>query len=147
MVREYQDWPNDDLTLVLEAHKSKSDHDDPLLEQAISLAATICWEWCRQSGDRLVLVVAGATLTVREGMTGQALARGLLERLALEPGAAEIDADAVISALHTCRLPTGPIAVISPSPSGLAARLESALRRRTAPVALGSREAAPFFEP
>jgi len=119
---------------------------DPALEDAISLAATICWEWCRQTGDRLVLAVAGAEITVQEGVTGRALALDLLERLALEPGVANVDADRLVAQLTSHKLTPGPILVIAPALSDLAARLEIALRRRTAPVAAGSSDAGDFFE-
>src|SRR5207237_602192 len=114
MVREYEDWPNDDLTVVLDARREAGAGDDPLLEQAISLAATICWEWCRQTGDRLLLAVAGAEMTVQEGATGRELAQALLERLALEHGATDGDADRIIAQLQGRKLSPGPILVISP---------------------------------
>ena len=34
------------------------------LERLLSLAATICWEWCRQKGDDFALAVAGERPTV-----------------------------------------------------------------------------------
>jgi hypothetical protein len=146
MVREYEDWPNDDLTVVLEARKTPGLADDPLLEAAISLAATICWEWCRQTGDRLVLAIAGAEVSVHEGVTGRALALVLLERLALEPGAADVDSDRLVAQLTGRRLPPGPILVVGPAASDLAGRLELALRRHVAPVGVGSDDAGEFFE-
>jgi uncharacterized protein (DUF58 family) len=146
MVREYEDWPNDDLTVVLDARRSASTDDDPRLEVAISLAATICWEWCRQTGDHLMLAVAGATVCVHAGVTGRALALELLERLALEPGTVAVDSAGLIEQLASRRLPPGPILVIAPAESDLAARLELALRRRTAAVAADSGDAGAFFE-
>jgi uncharacterized protein (DUF58 family) len=146
MVREYEDWPNDDLTVVLEAHRSAGTDDDPRLEVALSLAATLCWEWCRQTGDRLVLAVAGATVSVHAGVTGRALAVELLERLALEPGSVAADSAGLIEQLARRKIPPGPILVIAPAGSDLAARLELALRRRTAAVAADSDDAGEFFE-
>jgi uncharacterized protein (DUF58 family) len=146
MVREYEDWPNDDLTVVLEARRATSEGDDPNLELAIRIAATICWEWCHQTGDRLVLAVAGATGTVQDGITGRAVARAMLERLAVEPGISTIDADELAAKLHRHRLPAGPILVVSPRPSELAARLQRHLRRHVAAVVAGSSEAGAFFE-
>jgi uncharacterized protein (DUF58 family) len=146
MVREYEEWPNDDLTLVLEARKGPRDADGPLLEQAISLAATICWEWCRQTGDRLLLAVAGAEVTMQEGATAHALARVMLERLAIEPGAEEVDTDRLIALLRARKLSAGPIVYVSPRPSVIAAQLQFSLRRRNIPVAISSGDAAGFFE-
>ena len=146
MVREYEDWPNDDLTIVLEARRADGDGNDPLLEEAISLAATICWEWCRQTGDRLLLAVAGASVTVQQGPTGHTLACEMLRRLALEPGASEIDAGALLGHLYGCHLSPGPILVISPRASDLASRLQLGLRRRTAAAQMSSGDAGAFFE-
>ena len=36
MVREYEDWPNDDLTVVLEAGRDSGTDDDPQLERGIA---------------------------------------------------------------------------------------------------------------
>ena len=146
MVREYEDWPNDDLTVVLEAARAPGDDADPLLEHAISLAATICWEWCRQTGDRLTLAVAGATVTVQYGVTGQELACALLARLALEPGARAIEAEDVAAKLHRCHLSPGPILVLSPRASDLGSRLQLTLRRRTSVASVESGDTAGFFE-
>jgi uncharacterized protein (DUF58 family) len=152
MVREYEDWPNDDLTVILEARRDPAaDEDadadaDARLELAIRLTATVCWDWCRQTGDRLVFVVAGTAVTIQDGVTDRALARTLLERLALEPGAAVIDTSQLAARLQERRLPVGPILVISPSESDLALRLQQQLRRRVAAVVAGSGEAAAFFE-
>jgi uncharacterized protein (DUF58 family) len=146
MVREYEDWPNDDLTIVLAARRGAGDGDDALLEAAISLTATVCWEWCRQTGDHLVLAIAGAESSVHDGVTGHALARDLLERLAVEPGAAEINPGLILNRLQRHKLPPGPILVITPEESDLAEQLQQALRRRTAPVVVAAGDAAPFYE-
>ena len=147
MVREYEDWPNDDLTLVVEARKSAGLDEDPALELAISLAATVCWEWCRQTGDRLVLAVAGSAVSVHDGVTGHGYGCTLLRQLAGGAGARTIDAGAVIDQLQLRRLPAGPVLVIAPADSDLPARLQHSLRRLVAPVAAGSEDAAGFFAP
>ena len=146
MVREYEDWPNDDLTVVLEARRIPSDGEDALLEETVSLAATICWEWCRQTGDRLLLAVAGRSITLQQGITGQKLASDMLRRLALEPGATEIDTGELLAQLYSCHPSPGPVLVISPRESDLAERLQMALRRRTAGLVVGSGDAGAFLE-
>ncbi len=146
MVREFEDWPNDDLTVILEARRAPGEADDPHLEDAIRLTATVCWEWCRQTGDRLLLVVAGAETAVQDGATGRALAIAMLQHLALEPGVAEVDARGPITALQARHLPPGPVLVISPGPSVLAESLQRALRRRVAAVDVAAGDAAAFFE-
>src|SRR5204863_4021232 len=63
MVREFEDVPSDNLILVVDPSLPEKRGRDTLhsgvpspffalLEDAISLAATICWAWCRQTGDR-----------------------------------------------------------------------------------------------
>jgi hypothetical protein len=93
-----------------------------------------------------VLAVAGATVSINEGVTGRTLALALLERLALEPGAVDVDSSHLVEQLANRRLSPGPILVIAPAKSDLAARLEFALRRRTAAVAPESGNAGEFFE-
>jgi uncharacterized protein (DUF58 family) len=147
MVREYEDWPSDNLILVLEARKdpAQGEADDPLLERAISLAASTCWEWCRQTGDRLVLAVAGAESTVLEGATNRDLALRLLERLALEPGTLP-DPAPVVAQLQARQLPPGPVLVISPGESRLAGQVQDALRRTPVAIDVSSGDADEFFE-
>src|SRR5438105_4446578 len=79
MVREFEDMPNDHLVLIVEPGLPHN----PLLERLLSLAATICWEWCRQKGNRLALAVAGGEPGVLVGNTGYDCACAMLGRLAL----------------------------------------------------------------
>src|SRR5262249_8291835 len=76
MVREFEDVPTDNLVLVVDPAAG------PGLEEAISLAATICWEWCRQRGDHFVLALAGTSSVVLRGATGWAHALNMLGCLA-----------------------------------------------------------------
>src|SRR5579884_877742 len=69
MVREFEEPPSDNLILVLDPWVGAGDARAgagaafgsllPRTEDAISLAATICWEWCKEAGHHFVLVVAG----------------------------------------------------------------------------------------
>ena len=75
----------------------------PLCEQfedVVSLTATICWEWCRRRGDRLILATGGDKPVVLDGLTGPVHARRVLECLAAvecQPGPANA---AVIAAMR-----------------------------------------------
>jgi uncharacterized protein (DUF58 family) len=80
MVREYEDLPGDDLLLVFDPSAPATPEQ---FEAAVSLAATICWEWCRQRGDRLILATAGPRPTFQDGLTGPEHGRRLLTTLAL----------------------------------------------------------------
>lgn len=77
MVREFEDVPGDDLLLVVVPGGD--------VERTVSLAAGVCWEWCRRRGDRLALLAGGQLLDDR---TGPAHARALLECLAALPAGA-----------------------------------------------------------
>ncbi len=161
MVREFEDTPTDNLIVVVDATIAASaavagiqaleaDLDNPArqqLETAIRLAATVCWEWCRKKGDRLALAVAGAAPTVTVGVTGQAFAIALLERLALETGATRPDLEALSRHLTAADLPPGPVLLISAQVSDLPAMLERQLQRRVACVSVADGSYSEFFSP
>ena len=109
MVREYEDWPNDPLILVVEAAKLEGDGDDPLLERTISFAATVCTEWCRQTGEPFALIVAGQGCQLIQGTTGKDLLQRMLTALALEPGAAQPMIASVAEFLAQPKMPAAPI--------------------------------------
>jgi uncharacterized protein (DUF58 family) len=79
MVREYEDLPGDDLLLVFDPAAPAGAAE---FESAVSLAATVCWEWCRQRGDRLILAAPGPAGTLLDGLTGPEHGRRLLAFLA-----------------------------------------------------------------
>ncbi len=84
MVREYEDVPPESLTIVLDG-TTRCPRE--LLEQAVTFVATLCWEWCRHRGERLVLAIAAAESAVLAGTTGPELGTELLDLLAVaEPG-------------------------------------------------------------
>jgi uncharacterized protein (DUF58 family) len=134
MVREFEDEPSDNLLLVIDPTlPSESDYCGvPLREQfeeAVSLAATICWEWCRRHGDRLVLATAGANPVVLEGLTGPVHARRVLECLAvLECTAGPCD-PAVIARLKECSLSSAIVVLVALGRSALTDLLSRALGR------------------
>lgn len=149
MVREFEEFPNDNLLLIVEAWRPTDPEGapDPTLERTISLAATVCWEWCRQKGDRLTLLLAGATPRLLTGVTGQALALELLECLALEPGTDQVDGAALVELLHRQReLPVGPALFVSSRGDALAELLASSLHRKVAAVDVRAGEEEAFFE-
>jgi uncharacterized protein (DUF58 family) len=168
MVREFEDVPANNLVLVLDPSlpndergtmndepKTGPDHSSfivphsSLLEDAISLAATICWEWCRQKGDRLVLAVAGDRPAVLDGVTGRDHALRLLECLAvLEPGTGEAGAgyELVLERLAGMPLPPAPVLLLSAGPSDLAAELGRRLRRPVACLDVSALSGVDFYE-
>jgi uncharacterized protein (DUF58 family) len=134
MVREFEDVPTDDLILVVDparAARTPAGAPCPDVEALVSLAATLCWEWCRQRGDRLVLIVAGPEPAVLDGVTGPEHARRLLDCLALlEAGPCRtLDADPLLRRLRGEALPAAPVVVLAAGPSGLGDTLGQHLRR------------------
>ncbi|HZV07364.1 MAG TPA: DUF58 domain-containing protein [Gemmataceae bacterium] len=135
MVREFEDEPSDNLLVVLDPTlPAESDYCGvPLrdqFEEVVSLTASLCWEWCRRRGDRLVLATGTAKADVLDGLTGPAHARRILECLALlECGMGPAD-PAVIARLQERRLPSALVVVVALGRSTLAEPLRHALGRR-----------------
>jgi uncharacterized protein (DUF58 family) len=140
MVREFEEEPCDNLLLVVDPTlpsipERARGRDSPSLheqfEEMISLIASLCWEWCRRRGDRLVLAAATPEPSVLDGLTGPAHARRILECLAvLECRTGPADAT-VIGRLPVWRLPTALVVVVAAlGRSTLAEPLRRVLGRR-----------------
>ncbi|MGH7171223.1 MAG: DUF58 domain-containing protein [Gemmataceae bacterium] len=131
MVREFEDEPSDNLLLVVDPTlPAESDYLRQQFEEAVSLTASICWEWCRRHGDRLVLATATADPALLDGLTGPAHARRVLECLAVLPCGKGPADPTVIARLQTHRLPPAMVVVIALGHSALAEPLRHALGRR-----------------
>ena len=121
------------------------------LESAVSLAATVCWEWCRQKGDRLVLAVATADAPLLlDGTTGQKHAELLLEGLALLDGTPATNSAQLLEQLTRAALPPGPVLLIGTRPEGgprdLGDFLAQGLRRPVAVVDVARLDEYDFYE-
>lgn len=142
MVREFEDMPNDHLVLLVDPGQSAG----PALETLLSVAATICWDWCRQKGDRLALAVADAAPTVIVGTTSNECAALMLERLALAEPRPQGDSTLFVDKLREAELPPGPILLLSPTESDLAAEVSQVLHRSVAHINLSREADREFFE-
>jgi uncharacterized protein (DUF58 family) len=138
MVREFEDAPVDNLILILDAWRPQVPDGSraavgarvsPALEAAISLTATICWEWCRRTGDHLTLGLAGSHTEVTGGMTSRARGLAFLESLAIEQGDPAPDSSTLLDRLSEMRLPKSAVVLISIRPDSFADALAAALRR------------------
>jgi uncharacterized protein (DUF58 family) len=145
MVREFEETPTDNLVLIVDPFRSPTTDSATRLEEAISLAATICWEWCRQTGDRFVLAVAGDDPVVIDGFTGRDLAMRLLECLALESGTSEPNYVKVVDRLQPV-LPYAPILLVSTRPRGLEDDLERTLHQPIARLDVSNPRTMDFWE-
>jgi uncharacterized protein (DUF58 family) len=128
MVREFEDVPNENLVVVLDLARANV----AAREAAISLTATVCWEWCRQKGDHLTLALTRPEPVVHDGITSVEHAERLLEHLALLDAAAIPSASAqsdLVERLAGRRLPSAPVLVIRAGKSGLEEELSRRLQR------------------
>jgi uncharacterized protein (DUF58 family) len=146
MVREFEETTSDNLLLVVdpwlpaESAESRSPSlgkprpAERVLEDTVSLAASICWEWCRQKDDHFTLAIAGPAPVVCSGITGREHAERMLERLAVLRGSPDSFPDLLCDALLPARLPPGPVLVVGTRPSDLVAPLTFYLQRPVAEV-------------
>ena len=146
MVREFEDWPNDPLILVVEAAKLGGVDDDPLLERTISFAASVCVEWCRQTGEPFALVVAGQGCQLVQGTTGKELQQRLLTALALEPGAEQPMIGQVVDFLARPKMPVAPILLARNRWSPLEGLLRERLYRPVLAWDVGSDKEGSLFQ-
>jgi uncharacterized protein (DUF58 family) len=164
MVREFEDEPTNDFVLVVEpwlpaadanawrTPQGPAEDDRPprrslaRLEEALSLAATICWEWCRHRGHRFVLAVAGPSPLVVDGLTSREHALLMLECLAVHPGSPAPAADRLAERLAALPLPSAPVLVVSTHPTSLGDTLAVRLHRPVVTVDVSARAGCDFFE-
>jgi uncharacterized protein (DUF58 family) len=143
MVREFEEYPNDDLVLIVDTTAKIAAE---LFERMLSVAASICREWCRQTGDRLVLAIAGPKPTETRGVTGPLLLVDALRLLAaVEPPGSSESPNGIASLLETPIPPTAHL-VLSVGPSRLPELLRETVRQSIAVVDIGAHEEDDFFE-
>jgi uncharacterized protein (DUF58 family) len=147
MVREYEDVPSDNLLLVLDTALPPGFGAAERFEDAVSLAATICWEWCLQTGDRLLVVVADNPGRVLDGVAGPAHARKVLECLALAQGGPASDAGALQSCLAGYAEIAAAAMVVSAGASSLTGPVARALRRPVTCLDASAAEVGDFYQP
>jgi uncharacterized protein (DUF58 family) len=148
MVREFEDLPGDVLQLVFDPTAPPASNEaNDRFEAAVSLAAAVAVDWRRETGDRLIAVVAGSEPVVLDGATGPGQTRRVLEALALvEPqAAARVDAAALLGRLAD--LPPAAIVVIGAGGGSMADRLRRALDRPVLALDGASVDGYDFYEP
>jgi uncharacterized protein (DUF58 family) len=134
MVREFEDLPGNDLLIVLDAaaYLPSEDGESVEFEAAVSLAATLCWEWCRHRGDRLTLGVAGADPIFLGGLTTADLALQTLLRLAVvRPGPGTQATETTLERLADLTPPSASVLLIA---HGQPSLLEPLRRRLERPI-------------
>jgi uncharacterized protein (DUF58 family) len=144
VVREFDQGSHHDLLLLVEPFSPAAGSND--VEAVIALAATICWAWSRESGDRVVLAVVGADPVAAVGGDGLDAVVPLLETLAGIEASATADLAGLERRLRDVPLPGGAALLVSSRPDGSTAeRLSLSLDR---PVAfLSATDPPPFYQP
>jgi uncharacterized protein (DUF58 family) len=164
MVREFVEPPLDNLTVILEPWTPEPTEDllaralrplegprDPrpplaLLEKAISLAATICWEWSLMPGSTLGLGLADRKSSALVTESGMRRALGPLERLALVEGVTKPRLAELIAELRKQPLPAGPVVVITTHATELDHALAAGLGRPVVALNVADTLVDEFFE-
>jgi uncharacterized protein (DUF58 family) len=142
VVREFDHGTHHDLVLIVEPFGE----DAEAVDAAVTLAATICWAWSKEAGDRVILAVAGQDPQVRVTGDNPGTVITLLEALAEAEGTTRIEAGLVARRLHERPLPPGPALLVSSRTDAVTAdALSEALDR---PVAyLNAADPPSFYHP
>jgi uncharacterized protein (DUF58 family) len=146
MVRDFEEYPNDDLVLLVDLTVTHADQPHRLVafERMLSVAASIFREWCRQKGDRLTLVLAGKSPEILNGATGAGLLGQAYRMLATARHEPRIDDS--LAALRDHPLPPTAHLLLSVGPSRLPEAIHDLLHQPMATVDVMAGEEAAFFE-
>jgi uncharacterized protein (DUF58 family) len=161
VVRQFDNARGQDVALFLDLWQPAADaagNVDPValekVETALSLAATLIVNTCRQGGYRLVMVVAGEELVQFDARTSASLAREALAHLAvIQPRTRSALPDGFVDALSSTA-PLSTILMVSTRPLNLlqlmADReppLPHATASRIQSIAVGTPEMVHYFSP
>jgi uncharacterized protein (DUF58 family) len=143
-VREFDHGTHHDLLLMVEPFAASAESAE--VDAAVSLAATICWAWSKESGDRIVLAIGGPEPQMLTYGESQAAVFTLLEGLAGVQGSTEIGESRLARLLDDRPLPAGPALLVSSRTDGRTADEMSRLLDR--PVAyLNASRPPSFYQP
>ena len=147
MVRDFEEYPNDDLVLLVDLTVTHADQPHRVLafERMLSVAASVCREWCRQKGDRLTLVLAGKSPEILQGTTGVGLL-GQAYRLLAAARHEPLD-DATLETMREHPLPPTAHLLLSVGPSRLLETIRDLLHQPLATIDVIAGEETAFFDP
>lgn len=158
MVRQFERRQNHDLALLVDLWQPAAPTPAHLerVELAVSMAATLLRETCRQGGGRLWIATAGRQFALFQGAASLALLRDGLERLAVVEADDHQRLGALVAAAHRevprgarCMLiSTRPLAAGSAgAPEGLDHRFADKLMQPIEIVDVGSPQFDRYFQP
>ncbi|HEV3417450.1 MAG TPA: DUF58 domain-containing protein [Pirellulales bacterium] len=98
MVRQFEQPRSENLTLLIDLWQPASPArcDEETVELAVSFAATIVADACRRGGCQLAVIIAGRELTSLSGGASRALARDVLQQLAVAEATSSSPSSAMI---------------------------------------------------
>jgi uncharacterized protein (DUF58 family) len=144
VVREFDHGTHHDLVLILEPFAGAAGSE--AVEAAVSLAATVCWAWAQEAGDRVTLAIAGPQPVLMTSGDRPGAVIELMEALAAVTGTDQINAAALGRRLLERPLLAGPALLVSSRPDPRTAEELSRILDR--PVAYLTTEAKPsFYQP
>jgi uncharacterized protein (DUF58 family) len=160
MVREFEDAPGEHLILVVDPYlpadcgaarpsfqsAATVTARSSRLEDAISFAATVCWEWCRQPGNRFVLGIAAEQPVICDGATGRTHALTMLESLAIQQTTSGKRASDLVDQLSALPLPPAPVLLVSAHADRLGEALARQLNRPVVRIDPGSLDDLEFYD-
>jgi uncharacterized protein (DUF58 family) len=169
MVREFEDLPSENLLLVFDPTLIlDEDHLAPAerfadrrwlreqFEQAVSLVASIAWDWCRRRGNRLVFAFAGKETQLLDGPTSLAHGYAVLEFLSRcrpnrvhgSPRREDVDASMGVVAgwLRAKPMPAYSALVVTIEASALVEPLQDVLNRPVSWVDVTTLNRLDFYE-
>jgi uncharacterized protein (DUF58 family) len=130
MIREFEESAGQNLLVILDPWCENPDFPDAGLEAAISLAATICFAWCRERHDRFTLGIAGAAPELVTGSASRDTALKSLQALARASGRRRIEAAPLAQLLARARAPDAlPLLVSKRADGEMADAISRQLRR------------------
>jgi uncharacterized protein (DUF58 family) len=147
LVREFEEPPGDELLVVLDPGlPDDSAAGRAAVEAAVSLAATVCWEWAR-SGRWLGLVVAAPQPVVLGGAADRSHAVRLLAALAVAEAGPRAAPAVLQAALRARHLPAAAVLLVAAGPSPLEVALRQARRGRVHALDPDDPSVRAFYEP
>lgn len=139
MVREYEDFTAESLMVLFDAGALGAAEDGlRRFERAVSLAATVVWQWRRHYGGRFAFVHLGTIADVFDSVTEPDVTQRALESLALSEPTRPIAADTMAAALAALKWQAGSALLVTPRANPPVAAVEAALRQPVSVLSVGS---------
>lgn len=147
LVREFEDCASSELVLIVEPWlpDQAAPQSQARLEAVISMAATLCRNWCRELQARLTLIVSRPNAVFLSAGSGSEYALRAIELLAVQEGGPAERADRWIDRIQHVKATTAVLVLTSRPSSPLIQEIAFVLGRPVACV--DAEEVVPWYEP